>query len=303
MIRCLLSPLATALFSTAALAQSNPASQRIEMVAENDGFPPAHVAVEAGREVVLVIEKRGLTPHDFRLDDPASGLEIDESLSGATEIRFTPQRPGEFEVWRGKNPPLFRQPPREGHAMGYSRPAPRTEAASFTPSTPAPLTPTKAVDRTFLSRLRCAERPGPGPARTSADSAIDGPGAQQGTAGLPAKAVPPAGPTPNCTALPLRGTSPSPRRPPCPPCPGQAMEAAAPDRACERCPVPAPSPAIGPASAVGPLPAPRPATAWTRGRGRSPCARRPGSSRRPAGPRRPPPGYAGNDGWSSSPWP
>lgn len=98
-------PLVMILIYTAAASADD--VQQIELVAESYRFVPDHIVVEAGEPVSLVIVKKGMTPHDFIIDDPASGLSIKERLSGTTEIRFTPERTGIFTFYCGKKLPFM----------------------------------------------------------------------------------------------------------------------------------------------------------------------------------------------------
>lgn len=96
------------ILSMYAAAASGEEVQRIEMVAESHRFIPDHISVQAGIPVTLVIEKKGVTPHDFIIEDPASGLSIKESLKGTTTLHFTPERPGTFVFYCGKKLPFFK---------------------------------------------------------------------------------------------------------------------------------------------------------------------------------------------------
>ena len=88
--------------------------QRIEMVAESYSFMPRRIVVKAGVPVVLIIEKNGLIPHDFIIDDPDSGLSMRRKLGDSTIIRFTPMKRGTFEFYCGKDLPFFKSHKEKG---------------------------------------------------------------------------------------------------------------------------------------------------------------------------------------------
>jgi len=103
------------LFGTTAAGKDTAATQEMDgtihkfnIIAESYSFTPDHIVMQAGVPVVLVVEKKGIIPHDLIIDDPASGLSIKKSLSGITEIRFTPMKKGEFEFYCGKDVPFVK---------------------------------------------------------------------------------------------------------------------------------------------------------------------------------------------------
>ncbi|MEE9342034.1 MAG: cupredoxin domain-containing protein [Gammaproteobacteria bacterium] len=76
--------------------------QEVRIEASSYTYSPNNIIVKSGIPVVLKINKVGLIPHDFIINDPASGIVIQEKLGKATEIRFTPQNIGEFPFYCGK---------------------------------------------------------------------------------------------------------------------------------------------------------------------------------------------------------
>lgn len=71
--------------------------QRVRMVLDSYAYEPAHVVVQAGKPVELVLTSVTLlTPHNFVLKE--GGLSIDQNVgAGQTlTVRFTPMQPG---VW------------------------------------------------------------------------------------------------------------------------------------------------------------------------------------------------------------
>ncbi len=80
--------------------------QEIVMQATSYAYSPSKIIVQAGIPVVLKISKDGWVPHDIIIDDPASGLSINEKLSKTKEIRFTPEKRGEFAFYCGKKLPF-----------------------------------------------------------------------------------------------------------------------------------------------------------------------------------------------------
>lgn len=73
-------------------------AQEVVMTAKSYSFSPARVIVQVGVPVELRITKSGMTPHNFTINDSASGLDIKQKLSSSkpTVIAFTPEKKGEF---------------------------------------------------------------------------------------------------------------------------------------------------------------------------------------------------------------
>jgi plastocyanin domain-containing protein len=93
---------------------AEPAAQEITIDATSYSFTPDVIVVEAGRPVVLTFHKSGFTPHDFIIDDPASGLNIKQSLHSTSVVSFTPMNKGRFEFYCGKDLPFMKSHKEKG---------------------------------------------------------------------------------------------------------------------------------------------------------------------------------------------
>ena len=82
--------------------------QRVQLVAGSYFFKPNHIVVKANVPVELVARKEpGMAPHDLVIKAPGAGLSVQEDL--ATEpkkIAFTATRPGKYEIYCSKKPPI-----------------------------------------------------------------------------------------------------------------------------------------------------------------------------------------------------
>ncbi|MDH5190230.1 MAG: cupredoxin domain-containing protein [Gammaproteobacteria bacterium] len=77
--------------------------QVITIDSDSYSFTPDHVIVKAGVPVIFnVINLSGFVPHDLIIDDPESGLNIEQSLDDVTTIEFTPMKKGKFAFYCGK---------------------------------------------------------------------------------------------------------------------------------------------------------------------------------------------------------
>jgi plastocyanin len=86
-------------------AQGSDGVQRAQLVLDSYAFRPERLVVQTGRPVELtLVNVATLVPHNFVLDDPASGLAIREDVeAGETAIiRFTPAEPGSFAFYCDK---------------------------------------------------------------------------------------------------------------------------------------------------------------------------------------------------------
>ncbi len=95
---------AVAVLSTWSLAQQS--VRQIEVVLEDYKFKPSVIEVTAGRPVELVLHNRdSITPHDFTLDAPQSGMAPIKTEVGAGEtvtITLHPTVPGEYPFFCSK---------------------------------------------------------------------------------------------------------------------------------------------------------------------------------------------------------
>ena len=92
----------------AALAQeSAPAQdvQKVEVVVDSYSFTPDTIKVTAGKPVELTLRSvTSLIPHNFTIDDPASGLSLDVDIPSGEDatVTFIPQNKGTFQFYCAK---------------------------------------------------------------------------------------------------------------------------------------------------------------------------------------------------------
>jgi plastocyanin len=83
--------------------------QRVKVVGASYFFKPAHIVVKADLPVELLASREpGITPHNLVIKAPEAGIAVEEDL--ATEpkkITFTPKKPGKYEFYCAKKPPLL----------------------------------------------------------------------------------------------------------------------------------------------------------------------------------------------------
>jgi plastocyanin domain-containing protein len=85
--------------------------QRITIVADSYSYEPNHLQVEVGKPVELIFKSVTIiTPHNFVLKEPASGLMIEEDIpSGKTAVvHFTPIQRGVFTFYCDKKLLFFK---------------------------------------------------------------------------------------------------------------------------------------------------------------------------------------------------
>jgi plastocyanin len=79
--------------------------QKVEIVVDSYSFTPDHITVKAGKPVELTLRSvTSLIPHNFTIDDPASGLDVDVDVPSGEDVTvtFTPEKTGKFEFYCGK---------------------------------------------------------------------------------------------------------------------------------------------------------------------------------------------------------
>jgi plastocyanin len=84
--------------------------QRATVELDSYSFTPDHLVVQAGKPVELtLVSVTGITPHDFVIDDPASGLDIDVDVGGGKTrtVTFTPAQTGTFVFYCSKDLPFM----------------------------------------------------------------------------------------------------------------------------------------------------------------------------------------------------
>lgn len=92
-------------------ASAEDASQAVALTLGDYRFDPDSIEVRSGQPVTLtLINKDGITPHNFSLQDTNAGLDIDTSVSaGSTSvIEFTPVQPGTYTFYCNKKLPFMK---------------------------------------------------------------------------------------------------------------------------------------------------------------------------------------------------
>ncbi|MEO8224185.1 MAG: cupredoxin domain-containing protein [Gammaproteobacteria bacterium] len=81
--------------------------QRAAIVLDSYSYTPSHLIVSVGKPVELTLTKEGFAPHDFVIDDTASGLSIKQGVGGdPVKLKFTPTRTGTFAFYCSKKIPF-----------------------------------------------------------------------------------------------------------------------------------------------------------------------------------------------------
>jgi len=79
--------------------------QKVEIVVDSYSFTPDVIKVTAGKPVELTLRSvTSLIPHNFTIDDPASGLNVDVDVPSGEDITvtFTPEKKGNFQFYCAK---------------------------------------------------------------------------------------------------------------------------------------------------------------------------------------------------------
>ena len=82
-----------------------PDAQKVEIVVDSYSFTPDTIKVTAGRPVELMLRSvTSLIPHNFTIDDPASGLSLDVDIPSGEDVTvtFIPQNKGTFQFYCAK---------------------------------------------------------------------------------------------------------------------------------------------------------------------------------------------------------
>jgi plastocyanin len=82
--------------------------QRVQVVAGSYFFKPGHIVVKANAPVEFVARKEpGMAPHNLVIKAPEAGLAVEEDLGNEPKkITFTVTRPGKYEIFCSKKPPI-----------------------------------------------------------------------------------------------------------------------------------------------------------------------------------------------------
>jgi plastocyanin len=84
--------------------------QRAAITADSYVFVPAHLIVQAGKPVELLLTSVTIiTPHNFIVHDAAAGMAIDQDIGPgkSVTVTFTPTRPGTYTFYCDKKLPFF----------------------------------------------------------------------------------------------------------------------------------------------------------------------------------------------------
>jgi plastocyanin domain-containing protein len=78
--------------------------QRVVILGGGYFFKPDHVIVKVNVPVEMVISKEdGFIPHNFIIEAPEAGIEVDESLSSDPKVvKFTPTKVGKYPFYCSK---------------------------------------------------------------------------------------------------------------------------------------------------------------------------------------------------------
>lgn len=80
--------------------------QRLDVIVDSYSYTPAHIQVTAAKPVELNLRSvTSVVPHNFVIDDPASGIEIRESVPSGKDVTvsFTPTNTGTFKFYCSKS--------------------------------------------------------------------------------------------------------------------------------------------------------------------------------------------------------
>jgi heme/copper-type cytochrome/quinol oxidase subunit 2 len=85
--------------------------QRATITLDSYSYSPGHLIVQAGKPVELTLTSvTVMVPHNFVLDDAASGLNIDQNVAAGktVTIRFTPEKTGTYTFYCNKQLLFFK---------------------------------------------------------------------------------------------------------------------------------------------------------------------------------------------------
>jgi plastocyanin len=82
--------------------------QRVQVVAGSYFFKPNHIVVKAKVPVEFVARKEpGIAPHSLVIKAPEAGVSVEGDLGNEPrKIHFTATRPGKYEIYCSKKPPI-----------------------------------------------------------------------------------------------------------------------------------------------------------------------------------------------------
>jgi plastocyanin domain-containing protein len=79
--------------------------QKIDVIVDSYSFDPDHIVVTANKPVELTLKSvTTLIPHNFTIDYPDAGLNVDEDIPHGKDVKvtFTPTKPGNYEFYCDK---------------------------------------------------------------------------------------------------------------------------------------------------------------------------------------------------------
>jgi plastocyanin len=79
--------------------------QRLNVTVDSYSFSPNHIIVTVNTPVELVFKSVSkIVPHNFTLEDPKAGLNVDENISPGKEVKvsFTPTKTGTYQFYCNK---------------------------------------------------------------------------------------------------------------------------------------------------------------------------------------------------------
>ncbi|MBI2488061.1 MAG: cupredoxin domain-containing protein [Deltaproteobacteria bacterium] len=79
--------------------------QRIDVKVDSYSFEPNHIVVTVGKPVELILKSvTKVLPHNFTLNYPEAGLNVDQDISHGQEVKvtFTPTKTGSFDFYCDK---------------------------------------------------------------------------------------------------------------------------------------------------------------------------------------------------------
>lgn len=85
--------------------------QRATIVLDSYSYSPNQLVVQSGKPVELTLTSvTTLTPHNFVLKEPATGLDIEKDVGAGKSltVRFTPTQPGTFTFYCDKKLLFFK---------------------------------------------------------------------------------------------------------------------------------------------------------------------------------------------------
>jgi len=83
--------------------------QRVTVVGGSYFFDPYRIVVKVNVPVELSVTKKGLIPHDIKMDAPEAGMSFKEGIGKKPKlIKFTPSKTGMYPFYCTKKPPFLK---------------------------------------------------------------------------------------------------------------------------------------------------------------------------------------------------